>query len=88
MSDRLARLRYLRAQVDAEIAMEEARLRRTTPRRPAEDGMPDCEHCRNVPGHEIRTWARNAGIPIGERGRVQATARAAYHHGHHKKDQQ
>lgn len=95
---RLEQLEALRARLDHEIAQERRRLA-TTPR-PAPTRAPRPSEPRTPAGilhatltdlgatpHDVRTWAREQGVRIAERGPVPRVAIEAYIDTHRPKDQ-
>lgn len=88
-SGRLRKLRSLRAEIDREIASEEARLaridqarqtafpvRRSIKRRPTAKPLP--VEASTAPTAVIRAWALANGVPVGDRGRISTDLRIAY----------
>lgn len=96
-SERLRRLRSLRARIDREIADEQARLARIVQlgrRLPVTDGPqpgPDPFSFDGdpltAPPAVIREWARSEGIPVGARGFVAGRVRDAFIEAHRSVDQ-
>jgi hypothetical protein len=77
---RLDRLRELRKRVDAEIAAEEAALRRRARLTPAVPPGADRELLPELgaPAPEIRDWARSVGMNVPQNGRLPEAVKLAH----------
>lgn len=78
--ERLARLKLLRARVDAEIKSVEGEIRRRTRRRKAavRQQLPAA----HVPTSVIRAWLLEQGRSVGDRGRISYELRQEYSDAH------